>query len=88
MRDAAEYLRAVGRSYNVTMGEDGGLALPLELRTRAGLTRGTKLVAFGTDDGVVLMTRKQLLRRVRDDFDGLQLVNELLAERREAAKSD
>lgn len=59
--------------------------LPAELRTHTGLTEGTPLVVLETDGGIVLMTREQLLRRVRDEFAGTDLVDELLAERRQAA---
>ena len=40
-------------------------------------------------DGLVLLTRDQLLARVRQDLKGLDLVGELLAERRaEADRED
>jgi hypothetical protein len=38
-----------------------------------------------TPDGLVLLTREQLRARVRRDLDGLDLVSDLLAERRRAA---
>ncbi len=36
--------------------------------------------------GLILMTREQLLDRVRSDLTGLDLVGELLADRRSAAR--
>jgi len=36
--------------------------------------------------GLILMTREQLLDRVRSDLAGLDLVGELLADRRNAAR--
>ena len=39
-----------------------------------------------TPDGLLLLTREQLLDRVRADLAGLDLVGELLAERRRAAE--
>ncbi len=38
--------------------------------------------------GLLLLTREQLLDRVRDDLAGLDLVGELLAERRFAAQRE
>ncbi len=38
--------------------------------------------------GLVLLTREQLKQRVRDDLRGLDLVTELLAERRKAATDE
>lgn len=61
------------------------MVLPAELRTHTGLAEGTPLIALETEGGIVLMTREQLLRRVRNEFAGTDLVNELLTERRHAA---
>lgn len=62
--------------------------LPAELRARAGITEGTALVLLETPGGLVLLTRSQLRRRVRDDLAGTDLVGELLAERRAAAAAE
>lgn len=69
-------------TYNVTMGDRGRLVVPAELRERAGLREGRHLVLVETDAGVVLLTREQLKDRVRADLAGLDLVDELLTERR------
>lgn len=69
-------------SYRVTMGDRGRVVVPLELRERAGLDEGTVLTMIDTPSGVVLLTRSQLRDRVRTDLAGLDLVEELLAERR------
>ncbi|MCL4413948.1 MAG: AbrB/MazE/SpoVT family DNA-binding domain-containing protein [Actinobacteria bacterium] len=71
------------------MGDRGRLVIPAEVRARAGLGEGTPLVLFETSAGLVLVTRAQLRDRVRADLAGLDLVGELLAERRsEAAAED
>lgn len=63
--------------------------LPAELRARAGLSEGTALALIETPEGLVLLTRAQLKRRVREHLADLQLVDELLAERRaEVAEQD
>ena len=76
-------------SYRVTMGDRGRLVIPAEVRERAGLAEGTPVVLFETSSGLALLTRAQLRDRVRTDLAGLDLVGELLAERRaEAAAED
>lgn len=62
--------------------------VPAELRERAGLVEGTTLVVLETPSGIVLMTRPQLRERVREELSGLDLVGELLAERRAAAAGE
>ena len=62
--------------------------VPAELRERAGLREGCPLVLVETDAGVVLLTREQLKARVRADLTGLDLVEELLAERRAASHQE
>jgi bifunctional DNA-binding transcriptional regulator/antitoxin component of YhaV-PrlF toxin-antitoxin module len=64
------------------------LVLPAEVRSRGRLSAGTALVLFDTASGMVLMTRSQLRDRVRDELSGLDLVEELLAERRDAASGE
>lgn len=46
---------------------------------------GTPLVLLETPTGLVLLTRDQLRARVRSELAGLDLVAELLADRRRAA---
>jgi AbrB family looped-hinge helix DNA binding protein len=71
------------------MGDRGRLVIPAELRERLGLAEGTPLILLDAPDGLVLLTREQLQRLVRADLAGLDLVGELLAERRaEAAGED
>ena len=73
---------------NVTMGDRGRLVVPTEVRKRRGLTEGTPLVLLDTADGIVLLTRQQLQARVRRDLDGLDLVSDLLTERRSQAAAE
>ena len=55
---------------------------------RAEIVEGTPLVLLDAPGGFVLMTRQQLRTRVRDELDGLDLVSELLAERRAASRRE
>ena len=75
-------------TYSITMGDRGRLVVPVEVRDRAGLVEGTKLVLLETPTGLALLTRAQLRARVRDDLAAVDLVNELLAERRTDANAE
>jgi len=46
------------------------------------------LVLLDTHEGIVLLTRKQLQARVRADLAGLDLVSDLLSERRTLADGE
>ncbi len=72
-------------THTVVMGDRGRLVVPAEVREHLGLREGTVLVLLDTPEGLVLMTRDQLRDRVRRDLEGLDLVSELLSERRAAA---
>lgn len=69
----------------VAMGDRGRIVVPAAVRERAGLVAGSPMVMVESPDGLVLLTREQLRDRVRRDLAGLDLVNELLADRRTAA---
>ena len=75
-------------TYTVVMGDRGRLVVPAEARARAGLSEGTTLVLFDAPGGLVVMTRDQLRLRVRAELAGLDLVGELLADRRRAADDE
>jgi len=75
-------------TYQVVMGDRGRLVIPAEVRERTGLAEGTALVLLETPTGLVLLTRPQLQELVQADLAGLDLVGELLAERRAEAASE
>jgi AbrB family looped-hinge helix DNA binding protein len=70
------------------MGDRGRIVVPAEVRERVGLVEGRPLVLLETPGGLVLMTREQLRERVRAELDGLDLVSDLLADRRQAAAAE
>ena len=72
----------------VVVGDRGRVVIPAEVRDRAGLAEGTVLCLFETPNGLVLMKREQLRDRVRAELAGLDLVSELLAERRVEADAE
>ena len=78
----------VSGTHTVVVGDRGRVVVPAEVREQAGLVEGTVLVLLNTPGGLVLMTRRQLLARVRGELEGLDLVNELLAERRRDAERE
>lgn len=75
-------------THTVVVGDRGRIVVPVEVRERAGLAEGTSLVLLDTPGGLVLLTRGQLLARVRNELDGLDLVSELLADRRRNAEQE
>ncbi|MFT4287935.1 MAG: AbrB/MazE/SpoVT family DNA-binding domain-containing protein [Nocardioides sp.] len=70
------------------MGDRGRLVVPADIRERGGLVAGTPLVMVETPAGLILMTREQLKRRIRDQLAGHDLVADLLADRRAAAQDE
>lgn len=62
--------------------------IPAELREHLQLRPGSPLVMLETPEGVILVTREQMKRLVRDKLAGIDLVGELLADRRRAAAEE
>ena len=75
-------------TYAVVMGDRGRLVVPAELRERLNLKPGTPLVLLETPQGVVLATREQVKNLVRAGLQGVDLVGELLADRRKQAAAE
>ena len=75
-------------TYTVVMGDRGRLVVPAELRERLHLEAGSTLILLDTPGGLILATREQLMKLVREDLQGLDLVGELIAERRRQAALD
>ena len=77
---------------SVTVGKQGRLVLPADLRRRLGIEPGDVLMASAEDDRLVLESRKAVLARIRKRFAHLptdvSLVDELIAERRAEAARD
>ena len=76
----------------VTVGPDGRILVPVELRRTLGLQPGTRLVARIKDERLILERRDVILRRLQERFavipPGVSLVEELLAERRHEAERE
>lgn len=69
----------------MVVGDKGRIVLPAVLRAHLGLTAGSSLLLVETDQGVVMTTREQGRRLLREQFDGSELVAGLLEDRRRAA---
>ena len=72
----------------MVVGDRGRLVLPADVRERHGIGVGTELVLVESPEGLALLTRDQLKRRVRADLAGPSLVADLLAERRASAQAE
>jgi bifunctional DNA-binding transcriptional regulator/antitoxin component of YhaV-PrlF toxin-antitoxin module len=62
--------------------------VPAEVRDRAGFAEGKALMLLEMPTGLVLLTRERLRARVRQEMAGLDLVTELLADRRRASERE
>jgi AbrB family looped-hinge helix DNA binding protein len=77
----------------VKVGPKGRVVVPAAIRRELGIEEGTQLLARVEGDGVVLEPRTAAIRRlqalVRQAVpEGVSLVDELIAERREEARKE
>ncbi|MGB4777852.1 AbrB/MazE/SpoVT family DNA-binding domain-containing protein [Microbacterium sp.] len=72
-------------TYSASLGDRGRLVVPAPLRERQNWEQGMPLLFIETERGVLLMTREQAKRVIRDQLSGASLVDDLIAERRRAA---
>lgn len=82
------YRRIMDTTFSTSMGDRGRLVVPAELRTRQGWEHGTPLLLIETDDGVIVATRDQATKMIREQLSGSSMVDELLAERRATAHTE
>lgn len=75
-------------TYAASIGDRGRLVVPAELRARQHWESGTAILFIETENGVVLATREQAKRIVRAQLSGQDLVQQLLDERRAAARAE
>lgn len=76
----------------VRLGPQGRLVVPVELRRELGLEEGTELAIRSDGRRLILEPRAEVLRRLRKRFakipDEVSLADELIAERRDEARSE
>jgi bifunctional DNA-binding transcriptional regulator/antitoxin component of YhaV-PrlF toxin-antitoxin module len=82
------YLHLVSESYFASMGDHGGLVVPVELCERAGLHEGRPVVFIETPHGLLLLTLEQSRDLIRQGLEGTDLVRKLVADRRAAAAAE
>ena len=75
-------------THNVIVEDCGRIVLPAEVCQRSGLAEGIPMLLVESPDGLVLLTRQQMRERVRADLAGLDLVGDLLNDRRRAAADE
>jgi AbrB family looped-hinge helix DNA binding protein len=79
----------VGDTHIVQVGAKGRVVLPAPLRHQLGIEEGTELVALIEGEGVVLLPREAVKRRLQGMFAGTpgSMVDDLIRDRRaEAAR--
>jgi len=52
-------------TYTIAVGDRGRLVLPAEVRAGGEYAQGSELTLFDTGSGLVMLTREQLLARIR-----------------------
>jgi len=74
----------------LSIGPKGRIVIPVEIRRQLGLEEGSQLVAVLEGDGVLLLPRSAVKRRLRGLFAAAptSLARELIAERRAAATEE
>ena len=70
------------------MGDRGRLVVPAELRAKQHWEQGVPLLFIETPAGVLLATRDQVMRMVREQLADSDPVGDLLRERRAAAREE
>lgn len=74
----------------LSVGPKGRVVIPVEIRRRLRLEEGTQLVALVEGDGVLLLPRDAVKRRLRGMFAdlGTSMAAELVRDRRAAAAEE
>lgn len=82
----------MSKAMEVNIGKQGRLVIPADLRRSLGLSEGDRLIAREEDGRLVLEKPEAITKRLRALFahipDDRSLVDELIAERREAARKE
>jgi AbrB family looped-hinge helix DNA binding protein len=74
----------------ISVGPKGRIVIPIEIRRQLGLDEGSELVAMVAGDGVLLIPREAVKRRLREEFAGVggSMAAELIRDRRAAAAKE
>ncbi len=90
--DIMPYQKSKQKTVQVHVGPQGRIVIPAQFREALDIRPGQILVARADDGRLVLEKREQILARVRSWFaqvpQEVNLVDELIAERREEARKE
>jgi AbrB family looped-hinge helix DNA binding protein len=85
-------MEKIATSTTVTVGSQGRMVIPSEIRREMGIDSGDVLLVSVEDRRLVLEKRESVLRRLRQRFQHvpaeISLVDELIAERRLEARRE
>jgi AbrB family looped-hinge helix DNA binding protein len=80
------------RQARLVVGRQGRLVIPAQIRRELSIGPGDELIALVDDGELLLLTPKQLVKRLQQLFShipkGVSLADELIAERREEARRE
>ncbi len=83
---------AISKKNEVRVGVQGRVVIPAHLRRALGIRPGQVLLAWAEDGRLVLERPEQVLSRLFARFEavppGVSLADELIADRREAARKE
>jgi AbrB family looped-hinge helix DNA binding protein len=81
---------SVSDTSTLAVGPKGRVVIPVEIRRQLGLEEGSQLVAVVEGDGVLLLPRDAVKRRLRGMFAGVEgsMADELIRDRRAAAAEE
>jgi AbrB family looped-hinge helix DNA binding protein len=80
----------MGDTNVLSVGPKGRVVIPVEIRRRLGIEEGSELVAVLDQDGVLLLPREAVKRRLRTMLAGVNvsMADELIRDRRAAAAEE
>jgi AbrB family looped-hinge helix DNA binding protein len=80
----------MGDTNVLSVGPKGRVVIPVDIRRRLGIEEGSELVAVLDQDGVLLLPREAVKRRLRTMLAGVNvsMADELIRDRRAAAAEE
>lgn len=80
----------MGDTNLLSVGPKGRVVIPVDIRRRLGLAEGSQLVAVLEGEGVLLLPRDAVKKRLRGMFAGVRssMADELIRDRRAAAAKE
>lgn len=78
------------QEYSVALGQNGRIVIPTAMRKALNLQQGQRLLLRIQNDAIVMEKAADVVHKLQQRFKKIpvSLANELIAERRQAAKKD